>query len=536
MRVRDECHDKKQSLSVIDDYVFRKFNPCVVADYRDGQQELEENASNPMILALPAFVPRDEVIAAMKKAFAVPHMDTWRQWPLVRKILGIEHVLQVLVTCPEHLELYDWMHVTLRHRYRDAVPTAALAPLMQKNYEASQALHATVIRHPGKSHSRCHSIIGLSGAGKTTLMAMVLSIFPMMIEHREFADVPAYFVQVTWLVVSCPSTGSVETLMQLILQWFDDHLPTHYVDEMPANAKIGRYIKKVHTVLKRHMVGFLIIDEFQFALKAAKKTGIVDFLTNFFNEDCCAYILIGTPEVRRIIGTLSMRDARRTISGGKTELSPYRYGREWCRFVDELIRIDFLPCAPADIRPIRKALYEVSAGLSAFAKLAWEITQYVGLRAGYQAVTPELVRQSVADTFSPVSGLIDALLRRDYTKLVGLEDMAIEEVEKIKAVIERQFARRDLEAGNGSVEVGKVFALCVAMLVDLGKPVVEAETEIRDILQTHPGWTAQEVMKKALVGGHPSGKSPASTRKVAHAPAKNTRTRRGLARNSAHPV
>ena len=531
-----ENHDGKISLSVIDDYIFRKVNPCVVAVYHDGQLELEENASNPAILALPPIMPRDGVIAAMKEAFAVPHMDTWRQWPLERKILGIEHVLRVLVICPEHLELYDWMHVALRHRYRDAVPTASLAPLMQRNYEASQALQPTVIRRPGKSHSRCHSIIGLSGAGKTTLMAMVLSMFPMMIEHQEFADLPAYFVQVTWLVVSCPSTGSVQTLMELILQWFDLHLGTHYQDEMPANSKIGRYIKKVHDALKRHMVGVLIIDEFQFALKAAKKTGMVDFLTNFFNEDCCAYVLISTPEARRLLHTMIMRNTRRTISGGKTELSPYRYGREWRRFVDELVRIDFLPCAPADIRSVRKALYEVSAGLPSFAKLAWEITQYVGLRAEFQAVTPELVRESVADTFSPVSGLLEALRRRDYAKLVEFEDMAIDQVEKVKAVLERRFARQALEAGDRSVEVGKVFALCVAMLMDLGKPAVEAETEIRGILQKHPEWTAQEVLKEALLDGRVCGKVPAPPTKAGHAAVKSTKANRALAQSGMGPA
>jgi hypothetical protein len=181
-----------------------------------------------------------------------------------------------------------------------------------------------------------------------------------------------------------------------------------------------------------------------------------------------------------------------------TELMPYSYNREWRKFADQLMGIDFLPRAPANRGVIRKALYLVSAGLPAFAKLAWEITQYVGLLAGFEAVTHELVLQSVARTFSPVAGLIEALRTKDYARLVDFEDVAFEEVEKVRATLGRRSGHRGRENGPGTGKPDARFPFCVAILVELGKTKVEAESVVRDSLQVHPDWTSEDVIRAAL--------------------------------------
>jgi len=508
----DDKEYKKVPVTSMADYIFTDVNPCVDADYHNSSFELEENAHNPMIRAIPVYRPRDEVIEALKASFTVPHLETYRAWPLEMKVLAIEHVMQVLVIVPEVLDLYDWMHIALRHRYRDAVPTASYAREVRNRYKLAQTGVATVIQRPAQSHSRCHSVFGLSGVGKTTLIMMVLSLFAMKIDHHEFEGAPLIFTQVTWLMVSCPPNGSVQTLMQGILYWFDLSFDEHNREEMWSRANIGDYVKKVVTVLKKHMVGVLIIDEIHFALRAADKTWLLGFLSNLLNENACAYVLLGTHDAKRYLtgempGTReperhptgkALRNARRAISGGMTELSPYSYDREWRKFADQLMRIDFLPRAPANRGVIRKALYLVSAGLPAFAKLAWEITQYVGLLAGFEAVTHELVLQSVARTFSPVAGLIQALRTKDYARLVDFEDVAFEEVEKVRATVGKRSGHRGRENGPGTGKPDARFSFCVAILVELGKTKVEAESVVRDSLQAHPDWTSEDVIRAAL--------------------------------------
>jgi hypothetical protein len=494
-------------LTLKDDDILRQLNPCVDAVYHDSSLELPENADNPLALALPPFGDMRSIANGMTIAFAVAHASSFRTWSLPKRLLGIERISRVLVLTASHLQMLDWLHIALRHRYRGLLPTRSLRERAQANYVRTQDGIATPLTQPGDSHSECLSVFGISGAGKTTLVKMVLSTFPMIIEHREYRGVATRFVQVVWVCVSCPANASVRSLMKGILHWFDLHLGTHYVKEVGIRANTDDYIAKVEYVLARRMTGVLVIDEIQHAFKSAEKTLLMGFLTNLLNSNCCIFILLGTPEARRYV-TRSLRNARRAISGGLIVLDPCPIDEDWVRLATAICTIDFLPQPPDDLREIIEVLYEVSAGSPAFGKLAWRLTQYAGLRGDESKVTPSLIRGAVKETFAPVAGLLEALRTKQYDVLSQYEDMATAAVDTVRERLEMDRRRRELRLDFKHDAFTAIFSSCVAMLVEMGKSQNEAESVVRRILSNEPGLSALEVIRRALVPEEDDNVSP----------------------------
>lgn len=494
---------QKVPVELQNDYVFRNICPSVTAIYHDPESELPENGQNPLILALPPFTEMKTIVNGMTMAFTVAHAATFRTWPVERRLLGIDRISDVLVMTAAHIKMLDWLHIALRHRYRGLVPTRSLKKLAQANYASTQRGVPVPISAPGDSHAECMAAFGNSGAGKTTLAKMVLSTLPMIIEHRRFRGVRARFVQVVWVIVSCPPNGSVLTLMKGILHWFDLRLGTHYVQEVKSGANTADYIAKVEEVLRICHVGVLVIDEIQFALKSAEKTQLMGFLTNLLNTNNSTFAVLGTPDAQRYV-TRTLRNARRVISGGFVSIDPFPVDDEWKKLGRSITTIDFLPEPPDDPTQIIEVLNYVSAGSPAFGKLAWKLTQYAGLRGGERKVTPALIRSAVKEGFAPVAGLLEALRKRDYLVLSKCEDLAIAEVEAVRNRIELERQRRMLRIDFNHDQFSQTFASCVGMLIEIGRTQIEAESVVRAILTAHPGLSSEEVIRKALSGGNGS--------------------------------
>src|SRR5690349_3515425 len=382
---------KEVPVDVTNDMILSKKCPSVSAVYHDSSLELPENAKNPLIRALPPFVSQKEFADAMKLSFAVPHSDELRKLPAQLRLLGIERISRVLVLTDAHMTLLDWVHISLRRRYRGLVPLRSLRKIAQANYEHTQGGKTRAIYMPLESHADCIFLIGISGAGKTTTVKMVLSMLPMIIEHTEFEGVKALFAQVVWIMVSCPPNGSVITLMKGILHWFDENLDTHYVEEMKTKANTGDFVASVIDKLKHHHVGMLVIDEIQFAIESAEKADLMGFLTSLLNEGECLFVLVGTPDAGQLIKQ-TIRNLRRVVSRTFIPLEHFPHVEDSRRLATNLVAIDFLPEKPDDLAQVVDTLIEVGAGSPAFMKLAWEHTQYVGEKAKKRKATSALIR------------------------------------------------------------------------------------------------------------------------------------------------
>lgn len=488
---------KNVPVDVRGDFILSRHCPSVSAVYHDASLELPENADNAPILALPRFETRQRFSKAMTYAFAVPHSEDARKLPPQLRLLGIERISHVLALTDAHLQLLDWIHIALRHRYRGLMPVRALKVLAQRNYRETQRGRTKAIYTPESSHADCISVLGISGAGKTTMMKMVLSMFPMIIDHTEFRGVSARFTQVVWIMVSCPPNGSVLTLMKGILYWFDENLGTHYVDEVSSRANTGDLIKMVVDRIKLHHVGMLIIDEIQFAVRSAEKTDLLGFITSLLNDGKCLFLLVGTPDAGDLIEQ-TIRNLRRVVSRAYIPLDHFPSAEDARRLAKSIVAIDFLPQAPDDLEEIIRTLIDAGAGSPAFMKLAWEHTQYLGDRAGQRKVSPALVRSAVKHAFSLVDGLLKALRSKDVVALDGYRDTAIEQMNAIrrKMVLDRK--RRNLKLDPSVDEALEKFSRCVGVLLNLGWSETEAEKLVRARLLEDSSASVNELVRFAI--------------------------------------
>ncbi|MBN3748322.1 ATP-binding protein [Burkholderia sp. Se-20373] len=492
----DELY-RKVPVDLSDDEILRNICPSVEAIYHSSRLELKEHGENPLILALPPFGSIKSILNGMATEFNVPYAQCYRKWRVERKILATSCISKVLVLTPALIDLLSWLHTALRHRYSGLTPTRSLRKRAQENYARVQAGSPRPICLPEDSHAACKLVFGISGSGKTTLAKMVLSTFPMIIEHREYQGITARFVQVVWVFVSCPANGSVLTLMKGILHWFDLHLGTYYVKEVASRSNATDYILKVEDVLRRHFAGVLVIDEIQFALKSADKTQLISFLTNLLNSTNCTFILLGTPEARRYM-VRSLHTTRRSAGDGYIPIDPLPMDKQWRRLAKAITCIDFLPFPPNDSTEIVKKLHEVSAGLPAFAKLAWKLTQYMGLRAGEKSATPALVSKAVKAGFGPVEDLLQALRTRDYVTLAKCVDLATTGVEEFRRRVEREKGRRRIGTNRVDDAFIETFSAAVAVLIEMGRSEIDAETLVRRILETDRRLSFEEVIRRAL--------------------------------------
>lgn len=488
-------------VAAYDDPIFGRKATSVSACYHDAALELPENKHNPMILALPPFEEQSVFAEAMSISFAVHYPGNARQLPSLLRLLAIERISNVLVVTEAHLKLIDWVHIALRHRYRGLVPTRSLREVAQRRYEATQKRETCAIHPVDDSHADCIFVPGISGAGKTTTVKMVLSMFPMIVEHTEFSGVSARFAQVVWIFVSCPANGSVATLMKGILHWFDIHLGTNYVGEVRSGANTGDWIAAVVDKINKHLVGMIVIDEIQFAVKSADKVQLLDFITGLLNDGKCLFVFVGTPDAGEMVKA-TIHNLRRVASRAYIPLDLFPGPKASLRLAKRITQIDFLPEAPLDSDAVNEALIEVGAGSPAFMKLAWVHTQYAGRRARESRVTPKLIREAVEEPFSLVEGLLGALRSKDLVALDRYRDTAIKQIEDIRAkmLLDQERSRLALTAGED--EALKKFSRCVDMLIKMDWSQIEAEAFVRSKLTSDASIPIREMIASALASKH----------------------------------
>lgn len=493
-------------LNVKGDPILGRCDVTIKAEYHSASLELPEFANNWLVLALPPFL-RDKILDSMLEGFRVRHPASSRRLSLAQRMLALGRILRVWVLLPVHIQLLDWLHMALRSRYAKFRSSEEIKREMQSTYIAMQR-HGKfgLFGSPRESHSECLPIFALSGVGKTTAVKMVLCTLPMILEHERVPGTSLGIAQAVWVFVSCPHNGSVLTLLQGIVRWFDLYLDTKYFSEVASGASSGVWMDKAIRVLSKHFTGVLIIDEIQNALKAANRTELIEFLTTLFNANCCAFICLGTPEAEKQLKTLWTQ--RRASSGGMLPMTPFQPGKQWDKFADALIAIDLQKSAPEDLRKIRDTLFDLSAGLPAIAKLVWRLSQYQGLflEGGDRRkdsnlilgqITPELMQMAAQRGLGLVEGMLTAIRNRDYKTISELTDVAEKKVHAYLAQSEPdEKAQRDLNAAEARVL--RTAAVADA-LIDLHIPKIEAEEYARDVTAGDGSSPVPQLIRLAIV-------------------------------------
>ncbi len=272
---------------------------------------------NPLIEALPPIKSDEEWL---EQLLSLPTFDA-RQREAVSYIRGY-HLVQVkdlFVPGEQHLTLGRRVDQLIRWGYRKRNPLLPeRAELLQMAYERAQGGGASKVTYSDQAPICSHSIMGVSGMGKSTSTEAVLGAYPQYIFHPEH-----HIHQLVWLKVDTPKDGSIRELALDTLRALDRALGTSAA--RTVTTRMGpediMHIVEVHAIT--HNLGILVLDELQNL--SVKRSGGRESMLNWFQELVNTFrlpiLLLGTFKARSVL-QLDMRHARRNAAMGSAEWKP----------------------------------------------------------------------------------------------------------------------------------------------------------------------------------------------------------------------
>lgn len=175
------------------------------------EQFLPEYKDNPLIEALPPiWADSSEVIDMLSHNDG--HHNGERQLEPRYRMHCVLRLFRYFQPLEQHLDIEERFSLCIRQGYLHRSPLSPdYAMALADGYKAikSGSYILPVAYNPTGSG---FTIIGLSGVGKTSAVTRVLNLYPQVIVHSRYHDIPLVLKQIVWLKLDCPHDGLVKGL------------------------------------------------------------------------------------------------------------------------------------------------------------------------------------------------------------------------------------------------------------------------------------------------------------------------------------
>jgi hypothetical protein len=260
-------------------------------------------------------------------------------------------------------------------------------------------------------------VMGFGGTGKSQTTNRILLHYPQAIIHSEYRGRNLTLVQVVWLKLDCPEGGTRKELLIAIFQALDEVAGTDYFAKCAnyGKATVAVMMPRAANVLRAHLVGALVIDEFQNFYGSHEGVLTIRFLRRLNNELGIPLVFIGTPDAQQtMIGQFSL--TRRGSAYGNHEWRTMKRGiqkdgslGDWDVFFAAVSIYRYVDGA-FDDDGVSEALHDVSGGIPDLAIKIWYVTQNRLLRAGKMApLTAAAIRNTARTEFPWIADAVAAL-------------------------------------------------------------------------------------------------------------------------------
>lgn len=252
------------------DYLIANYVQVTDAEYK--QQELLMFQNNPLIEALPPVMSVGEYFDLIEHY--PPYSPKQRESDTETRLLAINKLRQFFSPLSIHHQLSRNLSHLIRMGYVNRNP--ANVKFWQQVNDPVEAVEQSLLK-PNRQSIRNNSLAmgftGYSGMGKSTALRETLSLsYPQVIRHNAYKGIPFAHLQVTWMMIDCPSDGERKQICHRILKNFDDLLGTSYLDHYGEHgrASVSSLITSIARLAQAHGLGMLVIDEIQ-RLNSAKR-------------------------------------------------------------------------------------------------------------------------------------------------------------------------------------------------------------------------------------------------------------------------
>lgn len=378
----------------------QKHLPVLVARAHYFPSQNPAHDGNPLILAMP---PRIEP-ARMKQRLTVmpPSFDIESLSPAEReaRITGLR---DMRIMSNQYLDFYQNVYDLILAGYEQRNPLKR--EVIAWSYDIADPsipLHAVeppqLIDGLKRATSGAMFLTGFSGNGKTTVSEHVLfNLIPQVIEHNFNGFVEP---QIVYIKVDLPHDAARSELIYRIVAELDRVLSKtsygdpHYRDAMLK--KSGEYktinimLNTLMTLLNRHHVGLLVVDEFQNLLvsSARYRQEMIQLFDDISNSLYTPVLKIGTPDALELFDKNSRHKRRQGIV---FELKPFSDEKSKLRILRALYQFQPLKKPITQNESIDELLFKLTAGVPDYLIGLWQAVLIEAIRSGKEQISKSLI-------------------------------------------------------------------------------------------------------------------------------------------------
>jgi hypothetical protein len=184
----------------------------------------------------------------------------------------IQTLRDVYIPLPTTIDLCQRCSAMIRTGYISKNPLAhAYWPNLDAKIEASVTEAAN--NRSAQSNAPGMAIFGIPGAGKTSTVENILSLYSQVITHSSYAGQPMPLTQIVYLKLDCPHDASTKGWCLNFLQAVDEIVGTSNMERYASRrCTVYDLLRAMSRVAAVNNLGLLAIDEIQ-QLEQAKSGG-----------------------------------------------------------------------------------------------------------------------------------------------------------------------------------------------------------------------------------------------------------------------
>jgi hypothetical protein len=330
----------------------------------------------------------------------------------------------------------------------------------------------TTARNAG-NEALVSSVIGCSGAGKTTAVEAILAGYPQTIIHPEYQH-----VQLVWLKVESPHDASVKSLCINFFRALDvalDNDGEYEKQYVRSRSNVDMLLGDFARVAALHSIGLLVIDEIQHLDRS--KSGVSEKILRFFvqltNTIKLPILFVGTPKAYELFSP-SMRSARRASQFGSINWSRFNTATrtdkdsEWDRFFGQLWSLQWFKSPQPMTENIRSLFWDYSQGIAHVAVTLFYLCQTRAVTIGREIIDKKLVDIVFNEELHMIRPMIRALQSGREEEIQKYADLEIPRSNLIQNSIVQSSSVEVFESQPTVIREDSKFDQLVNMLEQMG--------------------------------------------------------------------